>query len=54
MIFESKFGDQNNMSYDKFLLEQLIFNSRANGSMIEGPKQSDYLKLRTKVKRFKE
>ena len=54
MIFESKFRDQNDMPRDKLLLDQVAFNGRANGSMTEGPKQSDYLKLGTKVGRFKE
>ena len=54
MIFESKFRDQNDMTRDKFLLDQLAFNGRANGSMTEGPKQSDCLNLGTKVRRFKE
>ena len=53
MIFESKFMDQNDMPRDKFLLDQLTFNGRANGFMTEGPKQSDCLKLKTKVRRFK-
>ena len=30
MIFESKFGDQNDMPCDKFLLDQLTFNGRIN------------------------
>ena len=54
MIFESKFRDQNDMSCDKFVLDQLAFNGRANGSMMERPKQSDCLKLGIKVGRFKE
>ena len=54
MIFESKFRDQNDMPRGKLLLDQLTFNGRANGSMTVGPKQSDYLKLGTKVGRFKE
>ena len=54
MIFESKFRDQNDMPHDKFLLNQLAFNGRANGSMTERPKQFDYLKLGIKVRRFKE
>ena len=54
MIFESKFRDQNDMTCGKFLLDQLVFNGRANGFMTEGLKQSDYLKLGIKVRRFKE
>ena len=54
MIFKSKFMDQNDMLCSKFLLDQLTFNGRANISMTEGPKQSDCLKLGTKVGRFKE
>ena len=54
MIFESKFRDQNDMTRGKFLLDQLTFNGKANGSMTKGPKQSEYLKLGTKVGRFKE
>ena len=54
MIFESKFRNQNDILRDKFLLDQLTFNGRANGYMMEEPKQSDYLKLRTEIKRFKE
>ena len=54
MIFESKFRDQNNMTHGKFLLDQLAFNGRANDSMAEEPKQSDYLKLGIKVGCFKE
>ena len=54
MIFESKFRNQNDMPHGKFLLDQLTFNGRANISMTEGPKQSDCLKLGTKVGRFKE
>ena len=54
MIFESKFRDQNDMPRDKFLLDQLAFNRKANGSITKGPKQSDCLKLGTKMKRFKE
>ena len=38
MIFESKFRDQNDMSCGKFLLDQLAFNGRTNGSMTDGPK----------------
>ena len=38
MIFESNFRDQNDMSYDNFLLDQLTFNGRTNGSMTKGPK----------------
>ena len=38
MIFKSKFKNQNDMSYVKFLLDQLTFNGRTNGSMKEGPK----------------
>ena len=54
MIFESKFRNQNDMPLGKFLLDQLTFNGRANDFMTEGSKQSDYLKLGTKVGRFKE
>ena len=54
MIFESKFRDQNDMTCGKFLLDQLAFNGRTNSSMTEGPKQSDCLKLETKMRRFKE
>ena len=54
MIFESKFRDKNDMPRSKFLLDQLVFNGRTKGSMMEGPKQSDCLKLEIKVKRFKE
>ena len=32
------------MPCDKFLLEQLTFNGRANNSMMKRPKQSDCLK----------
>ena len=53
MIFESKFRDQNDMSRDKFLLDQLTFNDGANGSMTKEPKQSDCLKLKIKVRHFK-
>ena len=35
MIFESKFRDQNDMPHGKFLLDQLAFNDRTNGSMTE-------------------
>ena len=49
MIFESKFRYQNDMSQDKFLLDQLTFNGRTNGSMMEGPKQFDFTTLRTNV-----
>ena len=38
MIFESKFRDQNDMSCDKFLLDQLIFNGKTSGSMTERSK----------------
>ena len=53
MIFESKFRDQNDIPHGKFLLNQLTFNGRTNGSMTEGPKQYDFLILRTKVESFK-
>ena len=53
MIFESKFRDQNNMPHGKFLLDQLEFNGRTNGSMTEGPKQFDFTTLRTNVWHFK-
>ena len=54
MIFELKFKNQNDIPRDKFLLDQLTFNGRANGYMMEEPKQSNYLKLRTEIERFKE
>ena len=54
MIFESKFEDQNDVLHDKFLLDQLSFNDKTNNFMTEGPKQYDFLTLRTKVKNFKE
>ena len=54
MIFESKFGDQNDMPRGKFLLNQLAFNGRTNDSITEGPKQYDFLTLGTKVGSFKE
>ena len=38
MIFESNFRDQNDMSYGNFLLDQLTFNGRTNGSMTKGSK----------------
>ena len=53
MIFESKFKDQNDMSRNKFLLNQLTFNDRANDSMTERSKQFNCLKLRIKIKHFK-
>ena len=53
MIFESKFRDQNDMSCDKFLLDQLTFNGKTNGSMTKWPKQFDFTTLRTNVKDFK-
>ena len=57
MIFESKFGDQNNMSHDKFLLDHLdIHFTRWHLTVliIEGPKQYDFLTLGIKVRNFKE
>ena len=53
MIFESKFRNQNDMSCDKFLLDQLTCNGRTKGSMIERPKQFDFTTLRTNVGDFK-
>ena len=38
------------MPRGKFLLDQLVFNGRTNSSITEGPKQSDCLKLGTKVR----
>ena len=38
MIFESKFRDQNDMSHDKFLLNQLAFNGKTNDFMTNGSK----------------
>ena len=49
MIFKLKFKDQNDMSYGKFLLNQLTFNGRINGSITKGPKQFDFITLRTNV-----
>ena len=49
MIFESKFRDQNDMSHDKFLLDQLIFNGKTNGFMTEGLKQFNFTTLSTNV-----
>ena len=53
MIFESKFKNQNDMPYYKFLLDQLIFNGKTNDFMMEGPKQDDFLMLGIKLKNFK-
>ena len=53
MIFKSKFKHQNDMSHDKFLLDQLAFNDRTNDSMTDGPKQFDFTTLKTNVKDFK-
>ena len=38
------------MSCDKFVLNQLSFNGKKNGSMTEG---SDYIKLEIKMRHFK-
>ena len=53
MIFKSKFINQNDMSRDKFLLDQLIFNGKTNDFMMEGPKQDDFLMLGIKLKNLK-
>ena len=49
MTKKLKFRDQNDMSHDKFLLNQLTFNGRTNGSMTEGPKQFDFTTLKINV-----
>ena len=41
------------MSREIFLLDQLIFNGKANGSITKGLKQYDYIKLKIKIKYFK-
>ena len=49
MIFESKFRDQNDMSCDKFLLDQLAFNDKTNGFTMDGPKWIDFTTLKTNM-----
>ena len=41
------------MSRDKFLFNQLIFNDKTNDFITKKPKQSNYLKLKTKIKYLK-
>ena len=49
IIFELKFRDQNDMSRDKFLFDQLAFNGKTNSFMTNEPKQFDFTTLRTNV-----